>query len=133
MEGVTDNVENVNGDEKSDISTFNIKYLGIINIDRRYQPNVFPWVARELIKKNEPKNVIVTISSSELFVADDETSKEMIEQHSLDSIYRLSRLRQMETFLAYLTTGLSDTSPCLFHLFDCGTADNVSVFSISSL
>ena len=113
---------------KEEIDCFNFTYFGSTDIDKRTLPSVFPWIAKRIIKHSmNQKDVFANISKSQLWLAERNDSEIIIQKHSFDSIYRLSRMTKsyMEDFLAYIICSKADGSNAVFHLLKSNNQQEV--------
>ena len=127
--GEPESIENDTGAEttKEEIDCFNFTYIGSTDIDKRTIPSVFPWIAKRIIKHSiNQKDVFANISKSQLWLAE-RNNDEIIQKHSFDSIYRLSRMTKnhMEDFLAYIICSKTDGANAVFHLLKCNDQQEV--------
>ena len=125
--GEPENIENDTGATKEEIDCFNFTYIGSTDIDKRTIPSVFPWIAKRIIKHSiNQKDVFANISKSQLWLAE-RNNDEIIQKHSFDSIYRLSRMTKnhMEDFLAYIICSKTDGANAVFHLLKCNDQQEV--------
>lgn len=125
--GEPGNIETDTGTIKEEVDCFNFTYIGSTGIDKRTIPSVFPWIAKRIIKHSiNQKVVFANISKSQLWLAE-RNNDEIIQKHSFDSIYRLSRMTKnhMEDFLAYIICSKADGSNAIFHLLKCNDQQEV--------
>ena len=109
------------------VDIFDLVFYGSLFIDRRYTPNVFPWLVKHLLRNQKTfKLVTAKVSTLKLIIIDKSNPLNVIQEHLFDSIYRLSRLRNcdLDDYLAYVT-GKSDSSASYFHVFKCDSEEKV--------
>lgn len=109
-------VDSDEGKEK----TYLLDYYGAAFMDRRYNPITFRWLAKEVIKRDEVRNIDAQISSTQIKLIDP-ISEQSVCKAALDSIYRLSHLKNcnLDQYFAYITLGSNELHPCKFHVFSC--------------
>ena len=117
--------------DDSTVETFDLVSHGSVQIDHRYIPNVFHWIALQILKTNKSKKDITAhISTASMKITDKYNHSIVHEEHSFESIYRLSRLRNIhkDNYLAYITFGKADSSICMFYVFECLNHEVVSSY-----
>ena len=117
--------------ESDFVDTFDLIYHGSLNIDRRYAPSVFQWLAKKVIRLGKVKEEVTAhISKTVLQITERFDQSVITQEHSFDSIYRLSRLRHcgLDNYFAYIIHDKPEISVCAFHIFECGNTDLVSIF-----
>ena len=115
--------------EEAEVDIFKIVYHGGLSIDRRYAPSVFQWIAKKLLRLNKvTEKVTAHIARTNLLITKQDDHSVVCQDHSFDSIYRLSRLRHcdLDNYFAYIIHEKAETSNCVFHIFECDTLDVVS-------
>ena len=108
-----------------------IGYCGSQIIDRRYVPSVLHYVSKDIIRKcSGIKNTNAHLTFNSLQLRSPLEKSVLYQNHSFDSIYRLSRLRHcgLDSYLAYITTGKDNLSPCKLHVVKCESENEVCVY-----
>lgn len=112
-----------------EIERFNFTYFGCVTIDKRTIPSVFPWIAKRIIKHSQSnqKDVFANITKLQLWLTERNNSETVLQKHSFDSIYRLSKMTKshMEDYLAYIICAKADGSNAVFHLLKCNDQQEV--------
>lgn len=123
-------------DEKDpdlEVDSFDLTYHGSLNIDRRYVPNVFQWLAKKILRlKKVNEKVTAHIHKTVLQITDIFDHTIINQEHSFDSIYRLSRLKHcsLDNYFAYIIHEKPESPVSSFHVFECDNTDTVSVYAI---
>ena len=118
-------------EDPQDVDVFNIVYRGGLCTDRRYAPCLFQWIAKSILRRDKVnERVTAHISRTNLLVTKENDHSVVTQDHSFDSIYRLSRLRHcdLDNFFAVIIHEKADTSHCVFHIFECNSVDVVSPY-----